>query len=56
MAVGKLIEVLWWPVEPRFTDVGCTYRAIWRDAYLKIRDYLVCDDVNRTGFVGGLFP
>ena len=46
VAVGKLIEVLWWPVEPRFTDVGCTYRAIWRDAYLKIRDYLVCDDAT----------
>ena len=44
VAVGKLIEALWWPLEPRFTDVGCTYRAIWRDAYLKIRDYLVCED------------
>jgi dTDP-glucose pyrophosphorylase len=38
--VGKLIEILWWGLEPRFTDVGCTYRAIWRDTYLKIRDYL----------------
>ena len=26
--------------------MGCTYRAIWRDAYLKIRDYLVCDDAT----------
>jgi dTDP-glucose pyrophosphorylase len=42
--VGKLIEGLWWGLEPRFTDVGCTYRAIWRDAYLKIRDYLTRDD------------
>lgn len=42
--VGKLIEALWWGVEPRFTDVGCTYRAIWRDAYLRIRDYLTRDD------------
>jgi hypothetical protein len=38
--VGKLIEVLWWAQEPRFTDVGCTYRALWKDTYLKIRDYL----------------
>ncbi len=38
--VGKLVEVLWWHLEPRFTDVGCTYRAIWQDAYLKIRPYL----------------
>jgi NDP-sugar pyrophosphorylase family protein len=44
VVVGKLIEVLWWGVEPRFTDVGCTYRAIWRDAYLRIRDYLTRDD------------
>ncbi len=44
VAVGKLIEALWWRLEPRFTDVGCTYRAIWRDAYLKIRDYLTRDD------------
>jgi dTDP-glucose pyrophosphorylase len=38
--VGKLVEALWWAQEPRFTDVGCTYRAIWKDAYLKIRDRL----------------
>ncbi len=31
--VGKPIEALWWKMEPCFTDVGCTYRAIWRDAY-----------------------
>lgn len=38
--VGKLVEILWWSQEPRFTDVGCTYRAIWKDTYLKIRDNL----------------
>ena len=38
--VGKLIEALWWTQEPRFTDVGCTYRAIWRDVYEKIRPRL----------------
>jgi dTDP-glucose pyrophosphorylase len=42
--VGKLVEALWWKVEPRFTDVGCTYRALWRDAYTKIRPYLTRDD------------
>lgn len=40
VAVGKLIEALWWSQEPRFTDVGCTYRAIWRDVYEKIRPNL----------------
>jgi dTDP-glucose pyrophosphorylase len=44
VVVGKLIEALWWNLEPRFTDVGCTYRAIWRDAYEKIRGYLGRDD------------
>jgi dTDP-glucose pyrophosphorylase len=44
VVVGKLIEALWWDREPRFTDVGCTYRALWRDAYLKIRPYLTRDD------------
>ncbi len=37
VVVGKLIELLWWSQEPRFTDVGCTYRALWREAWLKIR-------------------
>ncbi len=40
VAVGKLIEMLWWSQEPRFTDVGCTYRAIWSDVYRRIRDGL----------------
>lgn len=41
VVVGKFIEALWWSQEPRFTDVGCTYRAIWRDVYEKIRGRLV---------------
>ncbi|MFN5464725.1 MAG: glycosyltransferase family 2 protein [Cyanobacteriota bacterium] len=40
VAVSKLVEVLWWGQEPRFTDVGCTYRAIWKDTYLKLKDRL----------------
>jgi NDP-sugar pyrophosphorylase family protein len=42
--VGKLIEALWWNLEPRFTDAGCTYRAIWRDAWSTIRPWLQRDD------------
>jgi glycosyltransferase involved in cell wall biosynthesis len=38
--VAKLVELLWWGQEPRFTDVGCTYRGIWRESYLKFRDRL----------------
>ncbi len=35
---AKFLELLWYiPHEPRLTDVGCTYRAIWRKSYDKIR-------------------
>ena len=37
---GKIIEILWWDQEPRFTDVGCTYRAIWKSSYKRIRPLL----------------
>ena len=42
--VGKLVELLWWGHEPRFTDVGCTYRAIWKESYLRIRPQLTRSD------------
>jgi hypothetical protein len=43
-AVAKIIEMLWWNRnEPRLTDVGCTYRAIWRDAWNRIREDLHAD-------------
>ena len=29
-ALGKLMELLWWDREARFTDAGCTFRAFWR--------------------------
>ncbi len=38
VVVGKMIELMWWGQEPRFTDVGCSYRAIWRESWHKIRD------------------
>lgn len=38
---GKIIELLWWRQGPRFTDVGCTYRAIWKTSYKDIQPYLV---------------
>ena len=46
VVVSKLIEALWWDCEPRLTDVGCTYRAIWRDAYRQVRPYLAQDDAT----------
>jgi len=38
--VGKLMEALWWNVEPRYTDMGCTYRGIRRDVWVNIRGYV----------------
>lgn len=38
--VGKLVQVLWWNQESRYTDVGCTYRAIWKTSYKQIRPIL----------------
>jgi len=35
---AKLLQMLWFlHNETRFTDVGCTYRAIWKKAYRKIQ-------------------
>jgi hypothetical protein len=40
VAFGKILQLLWGYNYTRFTDVGCTYRAIWRDVYEKIRPRL----------------
>jgi UDP-N-acetylglucosamine diphosphorylase / glucose-1-phosphate thymidylyltransferase / UDP-N-acetylgalactosamine diphosphorylase / glucosamine-1-phosphate N-acetyltransferase / galactosamine-1-phosphate N-acetyltransferase len=45
LTVAKIIEILWWGSSPpRFTDVGCTYRVLWRSSYEKIRG-----DLRSTG-------
>ena len=41
---GKLVEIFWWGQEPRFTDIGCLYRAIWKDSFLKIAPELKARD------------
>jgi len=34
VAAAKILELLWYaPMEPRLTDVGCTYRALKRETY-----------------------
>ncbi len=38
--VAKMVEVMWWGQQPRFTDVGCTYRVLWRETYRAIRPLL----------------
>lgn len=38
VVMAKILELLWYvPHEPRLTDVGCTYRALWRDTWQRIR-------------------
>lgn len=39
-ALGRLLELLWWNRQARFTDVGCTFRAIWRTSFDSIADDL----------------
>lgn len=35
--LAKLLELLWWQHEVRISDVGCTFRAMWRGCYEDIR-------------------
>ena len=38
VAMAKWLELLWYfKHEPRFTDVGCTYRALSRECWTRIR-------------------
>ncbi len=35
---AKILQMMWFFTnETRFTDVGCTYRALWKETYQKIR-------------------
>jgi hypothetical protein len=38
--LAKLVEILWISHRIRLTDVGCTYRALWRSCFLDIKDRL----------------
>ncbi len=39
--MAKFLQVCWMrPAEPRFTDVGCTFRALSRETFLKIKPRL----------------
>ena len=40
IVLAKLLEVVWWGYEPRFTDTGCSYRAVWSSSYRLIRGNL----------------
>jgi len=38
--LGRLLYFLWWNRRARFTDVGCTFRAIWKSSYDSIKEDL----------------
>jgi NDP-sugar pyrophosphorylase family protein len=38
--LAKFIEILWWNLDCRFSDVGCTFRAIWKTTFDNIKDHL----------------
>lgn len=44
--LARLVELAWWRFDSRFTDVCCTYRALWRSTYGLIRDQLESDGVE----------
>jgi dTDP-glucose pyrophosphorylase len=39
--VAKFVELLWISKEPRFTDVGCTYRTFWKSSYDEIKSFFI---------------
>jgi dTDP-glucose pyrophosphorylase len=44
--LAKLVEILWWRFECRFTDINCVYRAFWRATYRTIRGNLTATGVE----------
>jgi dTDP-glucose pyrophosphorylase/ubiquinone/menaquinone biosynthesis C-methylase UbiE len=38
--LAKTLELAYWRFEPRFTDIACAYRALWRSTYRIIRPQL----------------
>ena len=46
LLLAKLLEVLWWRFECRFTDVCCVYRGLWRSTYESIRSNLTATGVE----------
>jgi dTDP-glucose pyrophosphorylase len=41
--LAKVLELLWWSFEGRFTDASCNFRAIWKSSYRQIAADLSAD-------------
>jgi ubiquinone/menaquinone biosynthesis C-methylase UbiE len=46
VVLAKLMQLLWWRFECRFTDICCVYRGLWRSTYLTIRENLSASGVE----------
>jgi hypothetical protein len=46
IVLAKLLQLLWWRFESRFTDICCVYRGLWRSTYVTIRDHLTAPGVE----------
>jgi SAM-dependent methyltransferase len=44
--LAKLVELLWWRFESRFSDICCVFRAFWRSTYEGIRPQLTARGVE----------
>jgi NDP-sugar pyrophosphorylase family protein len=44
--LAKLLQLLWWRFDSRFTDICCVYRGLWRSTYETIRDNLSASGVE----------
>jgi NDP-sugar pyrophosphorylase family protein len=44
--LAKLLQLLWWRFESRFTDICCMYRGLWRSTYETIRGNLSASGVE----------
>lgn len=46
VVLAKLLELLWWRFDYRFSDICCIYRALWRSTYTTIRDQLTAPGIE----------
>lgn len=44
--LAKLVEILWWRFESRFTDICCVYRAFWKSTYEDVHSNLTARGVE----------
>ncbi len=46
VVLAKLLQLVWWRFDERFTDICCMYRGLWRSTYVTIRDNLSASGVE----------